>query len=76
MSITAQINWHLPKGLIAFGSIDTCQILMLTKCVNCHLKILMFVSKVLQTHKKQLTSSHQCITKHSVLLIGNVSIVS
>ena len=53
------------------GAIDTCQLLMLTKCVNCYLKILMFAHKVLQTHQKQLTHFPiQCIMhyKHNVLL--------
>ena len=69
------------------GAIDTCQLLMLTKYVNCYLKFSCLLTKMLQMHQKQLTHLPiQCIMqyKHNVLLrtchlnysIGNVSIVS
>ena len=93
MSITNQLlskqnpNLKYLKVLIAFGAIDTCQLLMLTKCVNCYLNSHVCSQKVLQMHQKQLTHfpiQYKIHYKHNVLLktchlkysIGNVSIVS
>ena len=43
--------------LIAFGAIDTCQILMMTKRVNGHLKILMFPHKSVTNASKTIDTS-------------------
>ena len=51
------INWHQPKVLIAFRQFDTCQILMLTKRVNCYLKILMFAHKSVTNASKAIDTS-------------------
>ena len=48
------INWHQPKVLIVFKQFDTCQILMLTKRVNCYLKILMFTHKSVTNASKAI----------------------
>ena len=86
---TSNKNSNLQKSqsVNCIGAIDTCQLLMLTKCVNCYLKFSCLLTKVLQMCQKQLTHLPiQCIMqyKHNVLLrtchlnysIDNVSIVS
>ena len=80
-------NLQKSQSVNCIGVIDTCQLLMLTKCVNYYLKILMFTHESVTNASKQLTHLPiQCIMqyKHNVHLrtchlkysIGNVSIVS
>ena len=52
-----QINWHQPKVLIALRLFDTCQILMLTKCVNFYLKFSCLLTKSVTNASKAIDTS-------------------